>query len=115
MIDGGATLQPVLYALALEKLVPTARVEAGRLYYCTSAGEFAEASVSLGEDAREAALAVANTIREAISTGFLPAAPVKDACSRCDYARVCGPHEEQRTGRKRRDWLAPLDALRRRP
>ena len=88
VIDGGATLQPVLYALALEKLVPTARVEAGRLYYCTSAGEFAEASVSLGEDAREAARAVADAIREAISTGFLPAAPAEDACSRCDYARA---------------------------
>ena len=115
VIDGGAMLQPVLYALALEKLVPTARVEAGRLYYCTSAGEFAEASVSLGEDAREAALAVASAIREAMSAGFLPAAPAKDACARCDYARVCGPYEEQRTGRKRPERLAPLHALRRRP
>ena len=115
VIDGGATLQPVLYSLALEKLMPTARVEGGRLYYCTSAGEFAEASVSLGEDAREAALAVASAIRDAMSAGFLPAAPAKDACSRCDYAQVCGPYEEQRTGRKRPERLAPLQALRRRP
>jgi CRISPR/Cas system-associated exonuclease Cas4 (RecB family) len=115
VINGGATLQPLLYALALEQLVPTAHVEAGRLYYCTSAGEFEDASVSLNEDAREAAVAVADAIRGAISTGFLPAAPAKDACSRCDYARVCGPYEEQRTGRKRRERLASLEALRRRP
>jgi CRISPR/Cas system-associated exonuclease Cas4 (RecB family) len=115
VIDGGATLQPALYALALEKIVPDARVDAGRLYYCTSAGGFAEVSVPLGDDAREAAQALSGTIGEAISTGFLPAVPIKDACSRCDYARVCGPYEELRTGRKRRDRLVALDALRKRP
>src|SRR4029079_15580447 len=39
LVGGGTSLQPVLYALAAEKLFDAkAKVECGRLYYCTSAG-----------------------------------------------------------------------------
>ncbi len=49
VIGGGEALQPVLYALALEKLFPDARVEEGRLYYCTSAGGFEEVAIPLDD------------------------------------------------------------------
>ena len=33
----------------------------------------------------------------------------RGACEYCDYLRVCGPYEEERTGRKRPDELVPLE------
>ncbi|TMA19009.1 MAG: PD-(D/E)XK nuclease family protein, partial [Deltaproteobacteria bacterium] len=39
VIGGGGTLQPALYALAIEKLFPERRVVGGRLYYCTYVGK----------------------------------------------------------------------------
>jgi len=115
VIGGGEILQPVLYALALEKVIPGERSEGGRLYYCTSAGEFTEVEVPLDDTARAAAQKVADTVQQAISTGFLPAAPAKGACEYCDYLRVCGPYEELRTHRKRQSELAPLESLRKEP
>ena len=47
--------QPVLYALALEKLFPDERVEAGRLYFCSSVGGFEEVPIPLDREARRAA------------------------------------------------------------
>jgi hypothetical protein len=115
VIGGGEILQPVFYAQALEKLSPGARVEGGRLYYCTAAGEFTEVDVPLDEPARQAARLVAETVEKAITDGFLPAAPKEGACEYCDYRRVCGPYEEQRTARKRREELEPLRRLRSQP
>jgi ATP-dependent helicase/nuclease subunit B len=112
VIGGGALLQPVLYALALEKVLPKERVVEGRLYYCTATGEFTEIPVPLDEDARKAADLVAKTVRDAVHGAFLPAAPGDGACKYCDYLRVCGPYEEERTKRKRQDELAPLVSLR---
>ena len=54
VVDGGAALQPVLYALAVEKLFPGQTVESGRLYYCTAAGGFAERTVPLDAAAKAA-------------------------------------------------------------
>jgi CRISPR/Cas system-associated exonuclease Cas4 (RecB family) len=105
----------VLYALALEKLLPDEPVEGGRLYYCTATGEFAEVDVPLDAQSREAAQLVAETVQKALSDGFLPAAPKKGACEYCDYLRVCGPSEELRTGRKKGDQLASLQKLRSHP
>jgi hypothetical protein len=101
VIAGGEVLQPVLYALTLEKLVPGAPVELGRLYYCTTAGGFEEIAIPLDDDARAAASQVAETIGGAIRDGFLPAAPAKDACGACEYQVVCGPYEETRVGKKK--------------
>ena len=111
VIGGGEILQPVLYALAAEQLLD-AEVESGRLYYCTADGGYADAVVPLDDRARDAAVTVANTIGAALSEGFLPAAPKKDACRWCDYRPICGPHEELRTSRKSRERLAPLAKLR---
>src|SRR3989475_13315345 len=52
VIGGGATLQPALYALALEKLFPEARVEGGRLYYSTPGGGFPSIPVALDAPTR---------------------------------------------------------------
>ena len=112
VIAAGEILQPVLYALTIEKLFPGTTVKEGRLYYCTAAGDFTKVDIPLDEDARAAARLVAKTIGEAISAGFLPAAPAKDACKYCDFRGVCGPYEEIRTKRKSKDRLKGLIELR---
>jgi len=113
VIGGGKTLQPVLYALAIEKLLG-GTIWGGRLYYCTSAGEYKSFPIPLDTYAREEAKLVADTIHDAIDRGFLPAAPAKDECRWCDYARVCGPYEETRVSRKPSDGLVQLRKLRER-
>lgn len=115
MVDGGRLLQPLLYALALEKLFPEAKIEAGRLYYCTSAGGFEQVLIPLGDEARRAAAVVAEVIGKALTEGFLPAAPEPGACDYCDYRVVCGPYEEMRTARKSPERLTALRVLRRLP
>jgi ATP-dependent helicase/nuclease subunit B len=112
VIGGGETLQPVLYALTLEKLFPGERVEGGRLYYCTSAAGFSAVTIPLDGRAREAAHLLARTLSSAIDQGFLPAAPAPRACEYCDYLAVCGPYEELRTGRKNKGALRALTLLR---
>ena len=106
-------MQPVLYALAAEKIFGgKTKVECGRLYFCTSVGGFAEHVVLLDQSARTAALAVAETIRDAIGQPFLPAAPANRQCQWCDYRTVCGPDEERRMARKPKENLEPLLTLR---
>ena len=113
VIGGGATLQPALYALALEKLFPGVRVEGGRLYYCTYSGEFTSVPVALDVAARGSVQKLAQTLSEALAQGFLPAAPRDQReCERCDYLPVCGPSEWQRSRRKPADALQPLVQLR---
>jgi len=115
IIGGGETLQPVLYALTLEKLFPDQRVDSGRLYYCTSVGEFKEVTILLDDEARAAATEVAKTVGDALEKGFFPAAPAPRGCEWCDYRPVCGPYEELRTSKiKRQDKLVALHALRKR-
>jgi CRISPR/Cas system-associated exonuclease Cas4 (RecB family) len=112
-IGGGKVLQPVFYALVVEKLLPTGRVESGRLYYCTSTGGFNDVTVPLDDRARASAVLVARAVGEALRTGFLPAAPEKDACRWCDYRPVCGPYEETRADKhKTRERLELLTELR---
>ncbi|HEY0711820.1 MAG TPA: PD-(D/E)XK nuclease family protein, partial [Polyangia bacterium] len=116
VVGGGESLQPVFYALALEKLFPERQIAGGRLSYCTSAGEFNEVVVPLDRRAREAADLVATALGGAITRGFLPAAPGKDACRFCDYRPVCGPWEEERTRKKKlQGELGALKALRELP
>lgn len=116
VIQGGETLQPVLYALVLEKLFPERQVATGRLYYCTATGEFTAREVLLDDEARGAAQGVVETIQGALEAGFLPAAPAKGACEYCDFRPVCGPHEELRASKvKPLERLAALQALRSRP
>ncbi len=108
---GGQVLQPLLYALVCEQLLPEP-VETGRLYYCTADGGYQERVVPLDASTRTAIRTVAEVVGGALGAGFLPAAPAKGACQWCDYRPVCGPYEEQRTGRKPPERLADLFRLR---
>jgi CRISPR/Cas system-associated exonuclease Cas4 (RecB family) len=112
IISGGQALQPVFYALVLEKLLPNARVEGGRLYYSTSAGGFSDVFIPLDVEARAAAEVVAEVVGGALTDGFFPAAPEEDGCMWCDFRVVCGPYEDQRTRKKKKERLAPLLRLR---
>src|SRR5262249_10829468 len=64
VVGGGKVLQPVLYALAAEKLL-NHRVEAGRLYYCTSAGGYGERVVEIDRNGQNANSGAATTARDA--------------------------------------------------
>lgn len=116
IIGGGSALQPLLYALAAEKLFAgQARISAGRLYFCTARGGFSELEVALDDQARAAAAQVARTVDSAVELGFLPAYPAKDQCAWCDYRVVCGPHEERRIQCKPSAEVEPLLRLREAP
>lgn len=115
VVYGGLALQPLLYAMALEVVFPDCRVDSGRLAYCTVRGGFEERVIALDDCARDDVRVVLETVRRAIETGFLPAAPARGECKWCDYARVCGPNEEQRVAIKPKDLLEPLVRLRRMP
>jgi RecB family exonuclease len=116
LIDGGKSLQPLLYALAAEKLfVGQAKISSGRLYFCTSAGGFTEQVVLLDDHARAAAVQLAEAVGEAVAHPFLPAAPDKGQCDLCEFRVVCGPYEERRAARKPQRNLEPLLALRAMP
>ena len=95
IIGGGKTLQPVLYALAAERMLGEP-VASGRLYYCTAAGNYEERVVPLDSAAREAIGGLAQTVGAALESGFMPAAPGDGECEYCDYRLVCGPYEQIR-------------------
>jgi CRISPR/Cas system-associated exonuclease Cas4 (RecB family) len=103
VISGGRALQPVLYALVAEKLLPEEEVVSGRLYYCTTTGGFAEREIPLDDLARRDARFVSEVVEAALTEPFLPAAPADKACNFCDYKIVCGPYEERRLKRKWKD------------
>jgi ATP-dependent helicase/nuclease subunit B len=99
VIGGGKTLQPILYALAAERILGEP-VAGGRLYYCTAAGGYEERAVALDSAAREAVTELARIVGGALAQGFLPASPGPDECEYCDYRPVCGPYEQLRARRK---------------
>lgn len=109
IIRGGKSLQPLLYALAAEKLLAgEARVVEGRLYFCTANGGFTEREVALNDYARSLAVQISDEIGAALQRPFLPAAPEARGCDYCDYRVVCGPYEELRAAGKPQ---ARLDGL----
>jgi CRISPR/Cas system-associated exonuclease Cas4 (RecB family) len=114
VIGGGQYLQPVLYALACEKLLEEP-VESGCLYYCTADGDYSFVEVALDEFARGYAGIMVETVGRALEEGFLPAAPADDACVWCDYLAVCGPNEERRVRMKPQSRLVELKGLRELP
>ena len=111
VIGGGAALQPVIYGLAIEKILGRP-VREGRLFYATTAGGFAEHPVPLSEANRRAGLEALEIIDRAIELGFLPAAPAERACTWCDFRSICGPDEPRHVSRKTADPLGDLVALR---
>jgi len=117
VIHGGETLQPLLYALAVEQLFGDASVSVSRLFFSTSKGGFAKRDVDITERNRTTILNVLAQIDDAVTTGFLPPAPratrYANACDWCDFISVCGPYEVLRsTHRKKQEPLGPLKELR---
>ena len=114
VVGGGAMLQPVLYAAAVEAALGR-RVIEGRLFYCTSSAGFLRHSIPFNERNRAAGLEVLQVVDRAVQNGFLAAAPAEHACRWCDFAAVCGPDVARRVQRKPHDPLWDLEQLRSRP
>ncbi len=111
MVGGGEVLQPALYAMAAEQLLGRA-VGLGRLHYATLAQNYTMLEFPMNQWARQRAMAVLQTIDDAMRDGFLPAAPRKDGCKGCEYLVVCGPYEEERAREKSTAELKGLKELR---
>ncbi|HUN59452.1 MAG TPA: PD-(D/E)XK nuclease family protein [Candidatus Binataceae bacterium] len=119
VIGGGKTLQPLIYALAVERILASS-VTFGRLYYCTAAGGYEDRVVTIDDVARKAGSDFTAVLKQALTDGFLPAAPDQRECLYCDYRRVCGPYEEMRVRHKVEakqvaDRLSGLTELRSKP
>ena len=114
IVGGGATLQPVVYGLAVETILDRP-VTGGRLFFCTAAGGFTEHPVPLSDANRRAGLEVLEIVDRAVELGFLPPAPAERACTWCDFRPVCGPDEAEHVKRKPAELLADLIALRAMP
>jgi CRISPR/Cas system-associated exonuclease Cas4 (RecB family) len=110
-VGGGTLLQPLAYALAAETLLG-ASAEVSRLSYCTERGGHQEIRFDITPRHRAFFTHAMSIIDGQIDRGFLPAAPQSGACGMCDYLPVCGPNEERRTARKRREPLEALQDLR---
>jgi len=108
-VGGGDLLQPILYALATEKLRGK-KVESGVLFYATQRGNYVEHEILVSPDSRKRIELVVDTIDAAVDGAFLPANPKPDACEICDYRPVCGPYEQTRTRHKPQD-RPELEAL----
>ena len=113
-VGGGAVLQPLLYALAMEQLLGKT-VATSRLFYCTQRGQYRELEIPIQDHARQRISLAIEQIAAHVHNGFLPAAPNHNACAQCDYRPVCGPYEEQRTAKKQQARLEALVELRRIP
>jgi RecB family exonuclease len=114
VIGGGATLQPVIYGLAVEQVLEK-KVKGGRLFFCTAAGGFTEHPVELNDANRRAGLEALEIIDRAIELGVLPPAPAERACTWCDFRPVCGPDEPRHVAHKPADLLGDLAMLREMP
>jgi hypothetical protein len=112
VVDGGRVLQPVVYGLALKALFPEETVYSGRLFFCTTAGDFTPYEIPLLGEAPKRGLEVLETIDRGVEHGLLAARPQADMCQWCDFQVVCGREEERRTRRKDAKLFADLDALR---
>lgn len=111
---GGLALQPIFYALALEALAPElggGEVEGGRLWYCTRRGGMTERAVRLDGRSRALAAEVLRVHGRSLEMANFPAMPGTDACSRCEFERICGPKQKSWAARQK-PWAA-LETLRR--
>jgi hypothetical protein len=111
IVKGGKVLQPVLYSAAIRDGLGATVVE-GRLYYCTTAGGFAQHPIAIDDYTRRQGIEVLEIVDRAIEQGFLVAAPDERECDWCDFRPVCGPRERERIKRKPKDRLSDLLSLR---
>lgn len=115
-LGGGVTLQPALYAEALEALlkdeafrvVATERagsaslaVSGGRLFYCTTKGGFSSVEVPHDAETRAGLGVLVAALTAEIERGRLLRRPRPGDCTYCDHAAVCGPDEAARAAHKK--------------
>ncbi len=105
-------LQPVLYSVAVEQGLGKKVVE-GRLFYCTTAGGFAEHVIPINDYTRGQGLQVLTIIDRAVEPGFLAG---RAGRARVHLVRLPSGVRSARgradAGAKPADQLADLDALR---
>jgi len=111
-IGNGEVLQPILYALAVEALRGEAPSQS-ILSYATLRGGYRTVAVPINGEARDRVRRVLALIDKWIDRGFLPAAPKRGGCERCEYLPVCGPYEELRVSGKVQPELRELVEIRR--
>jgi CRISPR/Cas system-associated exonuclease Cas4 (RecB family) len=113
VVNGGETLQPVLYALAFEALTGR-EVAESRLYYCTDVGGYEQRRIVPDDEALEVVNEFQRRLDTIIKDGFFPASPKPTfGCKFCDYSSICGPRAEVDATRKQKDpRLSPLNWLR---
>jgi RecB family exonuclease len=111
-IGNGEVLQPALYALAVEAKGGEAPSHA-ILSYATLRGGYGKVAVPINHEARDRVRRVLALIDKWIDQGFLPAAPKRGGCERCEYLPVCGPYEELRVASKPGPELRELVEIRR--
>ena len=115
VVNGGRTLQPILYAMAVEAAFG-GTVAASRLYYCTEDGNYTEhdwpIAGATGAQTRDQGLQVLAVIDRAVAQGHLPAAPDRESCTWCDFKAVCGPGAQHVPSRKDVTPLADVIELR---
>ena len=70
-------------------------------------------AVPINTYGRERVRRVLAVIDKWIDQGFLPAAPKRGGCERCEYLPVCGPYEELRVSGKPQTDLRELVEIRR--
>jgi RecB family exonuclease len=107
----GEVLQPLLYALAVEALRGEAPAQS-ILSYATLRGGYRIVAVPINTVARDCVRRVLALIDKWIDQGFLPAAPKRGGCERCEYLPVCGPYEELRVSGKPQPELRELVEIR---
>lgn len=113
IVQGGELLQPVLYALVLEKVLRHEKVWGGRLWYGTFRGEYKYVDVPLDRAARDAANTLGVALAQAMQRGAFPKAPVEGACTYCEYRSFCDEAVRPRAALKPHATLPELAALRR--
>ena len=107
IIGGGAVLQPVLYAMAVEAALGRPVTTAA----CSTARRPAASTSIRFRSTRRRAPPGSRCCRSSIApieTGFLAATPTEEACGRCDFRPVCGPDVFRRVAAKPQDRLADL-------
>ncbi len=106
--QGGEVLQPLLYALVLEKMFPDHKTSGGRLHYCSSSADFAETWVSLTPQTKQSITLLKQAIDESFEQSMFVANPVQGRCRFCDYQAICGTQEEERTKHRRSSQDLPM-------
>ena len=101
-------LQPVIYGLAIEKILGRP-VREGRLFYARPPAASPSIRSRSPTPNRRAGLEALEIIDRAIELGFLPPAPAERACTWCDFRPVCGPDEPRHVARKAAEPLGDLD------